>query len=184
MHNLTLQTLQDPSTHMLLIRDSRSIVVGIAKWILYPTTKSEAELLNEESVDRAARASQPPIDGLNAPAVNLFREAQALAHRVHMQGLPHVYLAILATATEHQRRGVGRVGLEWGLREADRLGLPVYLEGTRDGLGLYESVGFVVVGPLGFEAGVGRDLWCMVREPRTWDGRGDVGGQGYSFGSG
>lgn len=96
-----------------------------------------------------------------------------------MRGQPHVDLSILATVTEWQRRGVGRFGLQWGLEEADRLGVPVYLEATRDGIALYEKVGFVVVGPLEFDAapygfpGEERRLWCMVREARGGKGQGE-----------
>lgn len=183
LHTLQTANLQDPATHIFLLRDSAtSSVIGIAKWIFYLTSKTSDDLLTEEASARADRVNQAPVDGINFGAIGAFRDVQASAHRVHMRGQPHVYLSILATATEWQRKGVGRFGLQWGLEEANRLGVPVYLEATRDGIALYEKVGFVVVGPLEFDAapygfpGEERRLWCMVREARGGMGEGRVNG--------
>ncbi|KAL3477637.1 acyl-CoA N-acyltransferase [Aspergillus californicus] len=43
---------------------------------------------------------------------------------------------------DYQRRGVARGLLEWGIAEAERLGLPVYLEATVAGRPVYERSGF------------------------------------------
>ncbi|ORY12158.1 acyl-CoA N-acyltransferase [Clohesyomyces aquaticus] len=44
----------------------------------------------------------------------------------------------------YQRRGVGRLLLEWGIQLADSAGYPLYLEGTPSGKLLYEQFGFEI----------------------------------------
>ena len=43
---------------------------------------------------------------------------------------------------EHRRRGAARQLVEWGVHEADRLGLETFIEATDDGKPLYEACGF------------------------------------------
>ncbi|KAF2474791.1 uncharacterized protein BDR25DRAFT_184733, partial [Lindgomyces ingoldianus] len=45
----------------------------------------------------------------------------------------------------YQRKGVGRMLLQWGIKQADEEGLPLYIEGTLAGKLLYEQLGFTVV---------------------------------------
>ena len=42
----------------------------------------------------------------------------------------------------HRRRGAARQMLTWGIGEADRLSLPIYLEATEQGRPCYEACGF------------------------------------------
>ncbi|KOS22034.1 hypothetical protein ESCO_001887 [Escovopsis weberi] len=59
---------------------------------------------------------------------------------------PHLYLKLLHTDPEHQRRGAAGMLLDWGTAEADRLGLESYLESSPQGYGLYLKYGFEEVG--------------------------------------
>ncbi|KAL7626862.1 hypothetical protein AAE478_003636 [Parahypoxylon ruwenzoriense] len=43
---------------------------------------------------------------------------------------------------EYQRRGIGRLLMQWGIDVAEKFGVPIYTESSQAGLGLYESVGF------------------------------------------
>lgn len=71
---------------------------------------------------------------------------------------PHWFLLALATDPAHRRRGVGRALMAPGLADAERRGLPAYLETTTPGnVGYYERAGFEVV----------RDA-VPPRGPRTW----------------
>lgn len=56
------------------------------------------------------------------------------------------------TQPKHRRRGVGRLLMEWGIKKADELGLPSYIEATDIGLKLYEAYGFKVEGELDLDA--------------------------------
>ncbi|KAI4860778.1 acyl-CoA N-acyltransferase [Hypoxylon rubiginosum] len=54
----------------------------------------------------------------------------------------YVYLSSMAVHPDHQRRGVGRLLMQWGINVAEKLGVPMYLESSEPGLRLYESMGF------------------------------------------
>ena len=48
----------------------------------------------------------------------------------------------MAVHPRHQRRGIGRLLVQWGIDIAERLDLPIYLEATLEGMRLYEHAGF------------------------------------------
>ncbi|KAF4972107.1 hypothetical protein FSARC_1247 [Fusarium sarcochroum] len=60
----------------------------------------------------------------------------------YMNGKPYAFLKLLHTDPKHQRRGAASLLLEWGLKEADRLGIPACLESSSQGRKLYEKFGF------------------------------------------
>lgn len=53
-----------------------------------------------------------------------------------------VDLQTVAVHPSHQRRGVGKLLMEWGMDVAERMNVPVYLEATHEGVPLYEKCGF------------------------------------------
>ncbi|EKG13338.1 hypothetical protein MPH_09620 [Macrophomina phaseolina MS6] len=55
------------------------------------------------------------------------------------------YLAGLATHPDYQGNGLGAALVRWGLEQAEKDGLPVYLEATPAGAPLYKRLGFEVV---------------------------------------
>ena len=55
---------------------------------------------------------------------------------------PFIYMALLTVSPEAQRRGVGTALLREGLKEADRRGLPAFIEASPSGLGLYKKFGW------------------------------------------
>lgn len=52
---------------------------------------------------------------------------------------------VIAVKPEHQRRGAGALLTKWGLDMAELAGLPVYLESSEEGFGLYKRLGFEVL---------------------------------------
>ncbi|MER7764531.1 GNAT family N-acetyltransferase [Streptomyces sp. NPDC097619] len=95
----------------------------------------------------------------------LFGEAVAAA-AAHAPQEPHWYLAVVGADPAARGRGHGSALLRSGLAEADRAGLPVYLESSKpDNLPLYEHFGFVVREELRLPGG-GPALWAMRRAPR------------------
>ncbi|KAI0163015.1 acyl-CoA N-acyltransferase [Pestalotiopsis sp. NC0098] len=57
-------------------------------------------------------------------------------------GRRHVYCVTMATHPKYQRKGIGRLLLQWGIDVAEQLGLPMYLESSDAGLPLFEKAGF------------------------------------------
>ncbi|KAK0654784.1 acyl-CoA N-acyltransferase [Cercophora newfieldiana] len=56
------------------------------------------------------------------------------------------YLIILGVDPNHQRRGIGKRLVRWGLEQAAAEGQQVFLIATPEGRPLYESLGFQVLG--------------------------------------
>ena len=80
--------------------------------------------------------------------------------------MPHFYLSALGVEPERQGEGVGTRLMQPALLEADRRGLPAYLEtATARNVLLYERQGFAVVEELTLP---GTDVhgWLMRRSPR------------------
>ena len=55
---------------------------------------------------------------------------------------PFVCMAILTILPEMQRQGIGSALLREGLKEADRRGVPAFIEASPAGLGLYKKLGW------------------------------------------
>jgi len=54
-------------------------------------------------------------------------------------------LAVLGVDPNQQRRGIGKLLLQWGLDQADRDGTEAYLVATAEGKPLYQANGFKVL---------------------------------------
>ncbi|KAI0156449.1 hypothetical protein GGR57DRAFT_463458 [Xylariaceae sp. FL1272] len=58
---------------------------------------------------------------------------------------PHIYLFIIFTHPGYRRRGVGQQFMDWGNKEADKLGFDLFLDSTPYGRPLYEANDMVYV---------------------------------------
>ena len=63
-------------------------------------------------------------------------------------------------APKHQRRGVGAALVRWGLEKAAEAGKDSYLIATKQGRGLYASLGFK---ELGERELLGEMHWSMIK---------------------
>lgn len=55
------------------------------------------------------------------------------------------YLATLSVHPSYQRRGIGKKLMQWGVQQAENERVPICLEATASGRGLYEQFGIQVV---------------------------------------
>ncbi|MEV8457461.1 GNAT family N-acetyltransferase [Streptomyces sp. NPDC052095] len=95
----------------------------------------------------------------------LYREAVALAAE-HGPKEPHWYLAVVGADPAARGKGHGAALLRSGLARADRAGLPVYLESSKEAnVPFYEHFGFTVLAEAGLPHG-GPPVWAMRRAPR------------------
>lgn len=84
---------------------------------------------------------------------------------------------MLATQPCHQHEGAGTMLLDTILREADDLGVEVYLEGTDTAKPLYEKHGFVAVNEVRFDPAQ-YGVYDIGRERQTVMVRGALGKDG------
>ncbi|GAB7364771.1 hypothetical protein MBLNU230_g5569t1 [Neophaeotheca triangularis] len=179
-HNLhDLRT--NPNIHFFKILDTSlpsddpyGRCVAVTKWHLHPTQRDDSALDAEEATAR----SEPLPPGMNPEFAAAFFGQLGEYKRKNLGGSPYLLLHILAVLPNQHRKGVGKLALQWGLRAADERDLPVYLESSPMGKGLYEKFGFEVLNWLPFDAREfgGREALrhaCMLRPRRSK--RRDVG---------
>ncbi|KAK0916448.1 hypothetical protein LTR57_012900 [Friedmanniomyces endolithicus] len=115
-------------------------IVGVADWEFYPKYRTKEE--REKSSAENEKDGLPPL--INGTMMKEFIGQLGEAKEEQLGGKPFVYLHILATHPKHHRRGVGAMHLRWGFEQAEKLGLPVYLESSPMGRPLYARNGFEI----------------------------------------
>lgn len=150
--------------------DSYDKIVGVSLWKIFPRERSEEEMQKEkEQSDKDDEVyGDPP--GLDTVPIEDFGDVSGEYKKKHLGRKPHVLLQAIGTRPEHGRRGVGALSMKWGTEKADELGLPMYLEASMKGVGLYKRWGFETVDTLSFDArkhGYSEALThlCMLRPP-------------------
>ncbi|OAL50381.1 hypothetical protein IQ07DRAFT_587051 [Pyrenochaeta sp. DS3sAY3a] len=140
---------------------SEGRIIAVAVWSL-------CNVQDRDEVD-ATPGFLPPELRLDA-LTSLFGPLRAAQTDIMGTSEPYLMLNSFATHPEHQRRGAGKMLLEWGLRKADAEGRRTYLDATEVARPLYERNGFRVVRATEWDrvpwGGEGRDVHShMVREP-------------------
>ncbi|KAI1334746.1 putative GNAT family acetyltransferase [Xylariaceae sp. FL0016] len=103
--------------------------IATAQWYFY----------TEKPDPSQARTFGP---GCNVEACEMLFGGIAKKRERLMGERPYAYLRLLQTDPEHQRRGAGRMLVEWGIEEAKKLGLVAYLESSPEGHEMYKKCGF------------------------------------------
>jgi GNAT superfamily N-acetyltransferase len=105
--------------------------------------------------------------GMRLFGIRLPRALRVLTRmeKVHPAG-PHHYLAVLGTDPTAQGKGIGSALVCHVTEQADREGLPCYLESSKEqNVPFYARHGFEVTSELSLHNGP--PLWPMWREPRS-----------------
>lgn len=159
----------NPDSFYFGVRDPETRqMISVSCWDIQTKAKTNAEMDEDHQKSNAVRLSGVEVAGMNRPLGDAFFNAAASSKREITGGRPNVCLNILATHPDHHRRGAGAVHLKWGIEQADKLDLPIYLDSSVLGRKLYERNGFKVVKDFPFD---GREWggrskgehWCMVR---------------------
>lgn len=134
---------------------------GVAVWL--PPGESA---MTDSRVAAAGLDASPAV--LGEEAFGRFMSVMEQIEPLHEQDVPdrHWYLALLGVDPEHAGRGIGSALIEPVLAEADRDGLPCYLETAEKlNLAFYEKHGFEVLRH-GIASGTAVEYWTMRRLPR------------------
>ena len=127
--------LQALGTHFIVVDDVSTVPPTMAAFGQWRFMASGADIQQPPS------KSEWPEDGDQELAA-LFFDDMWRKHKDIMGDRPHWYLELLSTRNEYQRKGIGRILLQWGIDKADADGLECYLGSTPQGKGLYEKFGF------------------------------------------
>jgi GNAT superfamily N-acetyltransferase len=99
-------------------------------WDVYVTpseyTKGDIEWLDGAEQKRAEALVSP---------FWMFREKLWAKER-------YVYCHLTAVHPDYQRRGIGKLLMEYGMKIAEQADLPIYTEASQAAIGLYERIGF------------------------------------------
>ncbi|KAH8698934.1 acyl-CoA N-acyltransferase [Talaromyces proteolyticus] len=128
-------------------------VVGTSRWEIHYQDEDVSKTIEEQAKERITPPMpQARIDATYAFGAMLARvQRETLAKPALEKGADpnsvkkmykRVSLDLLVVDKEHQGKGIGKALLQWGLDQADRLGLIAYLEATQEGRPLYEKYGF------------------------------------------
>jgi ribosomal protein S18 acetylase RimI-like enzyme len=103
----------------------------------------------------------------NVASLRKFFALSAKIEEMHKRDIQkeHWYLAVLAVDPPQQGKGFGGLVLGPELEQADRRGLPCYVETSKTrNVTFYEKQGFVVKQEIAIPMG-GPPLWTLIREP-------------------
>ena len=117
---------------------------------------------------RTGLGLQRAVARFNPRARQEFLAALAYMDEIHKQKAPepHWYLWALGVEPSRQGRGIGGSLIEPVLTQADKTGLPCYLETqTERNVTFYQKRGFEVVSD-GVVPGQEVRIWMMLREPQ------------------
>lgn len=86
--------------------------------------------------------------------------------RKHMKGRQFIYVMVVGVAPEFQGRGIGGKLIRSVLKEADKAGLPVYLEtSTESNAAMYVHLGFKIIDKITVPK-MNIVQWELLREPK------------------
>ncbi|EEA19205.1 hypothetical protein TMatcc_010245 [Talaromyces marneffei ATCC 18224] len=125
---------------MVAVDDDKNKIVGYAIWEVPVSSSDEGE--NEEEGVMLPPLAQEGID--KAPFMELRRILEDdVREQFGDKGTVDVWtLDSLGVHPNHQKKGIGRMLLDWGIEEASKQGRGCYLVATPAGLPVYTAAGF------------------------------------------
>ncbi|KAL3459534.1 acyl-CoA N-acyltransferase [Aspergillus heterothallicus] len=167
-HNRLLYTgLLSPASRTIIINDRKSSwpppanvkdfkvvndageLIASSRWEIHETDEDLTQSIADTVAARLKHDIPEMRKDLARELYTIFAEArrEVLGIRDPESGevtrlQRRVELVGLFVHPQYQRRGIAARLLRWGIEEAERLGLPLYLEATEEGRPVYERFGF------------------------------------------
>ncbi|KAJ4305728.1 hypothetical protein N0V90_001259 [Kalmusia sp. IMI 367209] len=181
----------DPTVRYMKVVDtdgpSDTSIVSIARWHFYPRGYSFASEAHWELQDAAVPGGQPVPKGFDVGLHNHILTTRDAARPSWIKAdAPCWILMHMVTHPAHRGKGAAGLLVKWGIEQAEKDGVPAYLEAGVMGRPIYERYGFVQVGELlevdlsafgiegnlsEFGMGVVIVMWTMAYFPKSMTGR-------------
>ena len=135
---------------MKVIDDTDNSIVSVARWHCYPTGFSYEKDGHWELAPDDNIGTKPQQRGMNVPLHNhiLSTRDAARAGWQHGPGSPCWILMHMVTRPSQRGKGAAGLLIEWGIQQAEKDGVPAYLEAGVKGRPIYEKYGIRQVGEL------------------------------------
>jgi len=129
------KTLADPHHEMIKAVNENGEAVGLATWASY----YEPHIWDDSHI-RPENDDWP--EGMNAEMWKDFNKRCRIIERKNREGRRYVGLELMIVSPKHQRKGIGNLLLDYGIRRADEEKLPMFLGSSPEGQRLYLKNGF------------------------------------------
>ena len=172
---------QTPEMHIIkCVESGTGVITGFAKWIFHRTPRSEEQWNVKPTAPWAEGTHRAIVEQLLATTAEIrgrmwqgkpYAGKSLASHSTLRLTSNHMpVLGLLCVHPDFQRQGIGKILVQWGLRQAAELGLTVHLEASPEGLPLYRSLNFkiveiVVVGVDQWDGGFERQYVVMLWVP-------------------
>ena len=137
--------LSDSSRVFMKVVDTNldGTLIAFAVWAIWEEDQPRSEW-DAPEVKQVIEKFENDAD-TNTALLNEFFGIVSTVKRRYIQGKARIHLSFLATHPDHQRRGAGKMLLDYGAELAEKKGLQSTLFATKVGLPLYLREGFELV---------------------------------------
>ena len=148
MEKQSQRYLKDPSVNYLKVIDDSGSILSVARWHWYPKGYSYEKEAHWETYPETALSEQW-AKRFNIPLNNFILGSRDAARASWMEkDQPCWILMHMLTRSSKRGKGAARLLIQWGIEQAERKGVPAYLEAGVMGKPIYEKIGFRQVGEL------------------------------------
>ncbi|CAG8961277.1 hypothetical protein HYFRA_00013556 [Hymenoscyphus fraxineus] len=125
----------NPASHWIVVVNSvTDEFVGAVQWLIFTESPFTAGIPVFEAT------WWPEGEGRELASQNIN---QTHAPRVQWMNRPHLAVNQTSVHPNHRSRGVGTRLMQWGIDQADKLGLEVFIEASQAGKPLYDKFGMI-----------------------------------------
>ena len=140
--------MKDPTVNYLKVIDESGSIVSIARWHWYPDGYSYEKEGHWETYPENSLAD-PCAKQFNIRLNNFILSSRDAARSSWMgKDQPCWILMHMVTRASQRGKGAARLLIQWGIEQAEKKGVPAYLEAGVMGRPVYEKMGFRQVGEL------------------------------------
>ncbi|KAI0112714.1 acyl-CoA N-acyltransferase [Hypoxylon sp. NC0597] len=163
---------RETARHQKAVDPNTGAVVGYVRWILppgYSTTNDGNPVWPEAQVPDVNDDERKQFDELAQSAwwngrkemKNIDDKNDVVMDRI-LAEKPYIKLEYLAVHPENKGKGIATALVETGIRQAEKIGLPIFVMSYKAGRGVYERLGF-------------KEVDRVIQDDSQYGGKGEYG---------